>query len=247
MNGSVDLVRQIAPAANDFAVSQQNTETPAAPARAQLRIAIADLASAGAELAAAQEPATRLAAVIAEAAGLEAEVAALRAADDDRLGRWLAAGGNSPRPEPGPATIAAEERLGGLSGDAIAARAALPAAEHSFRVCAERFHGLQRRRDEMVCAAAIGAARGFAEKYRAVLTVALEHEAVLHGLRDELLVRGNRADAEPAALAAAGWVSELIAATRRSAAVRRNPEAGRRLLAALQSDPGAALGLGCAA
>ena len=248
MDGPIDLVRQPAPAADDFADAQQDAELPATPARAQLGMAIADLATAGAELAAAQEPATRLAAVIAEAGRLDAELAVLRAADDERLGLWLAGGGNGPRPEPGPATIAAEGRLGGLlGGEAIAARAALPGVEHAFRLCAERVHNLQRRRDEMVCAAAIDAARCFAGKYRAMLTVALEHEAVLQGLREELLVRGNRADAEPAALAAAGWIGELIAATRRSAAVQRNPQAGRRLLAALQSDPGAALRMGGAA
>jgi hypothetical protein len=241
MDGPVDLVRQPASAASDFAVSHENIETPATPARAQLGIAIADLAAAAADLAAVQQPATRLAAVIAEAACLEAETATLRAEEEERLGSWLAGGGSAPRPEPTPAMVAAERRLGAVGGDAAAAGAALPAAEQRFRVCADRVRALQRRREEMVCAAAIDAARGFAEKYRAALSVALEHEAVLRGLRDELLVRGNRADAEPAALAAAGWIGELIAATRRSAAVRHNPEPGRRLLAALQTDPAAAL------
>jgi hypothetical protein len=241
MDGPIDLVHQPTPATGDFAESHQNIEVTATPARAQLAIAVADLAVAGAELAAVQEPATRLSAVIAEAARLEAELAAFRATDDERLGLWLAGGGNDPRPEPVPATIAAEERLGGLSGDAAAARAALPAAEHAFRLRAARVRDLQRRRDELVCAAAIDAARGFAEKYRAALTLALEHEAVLHGLRDELMVRGNRSDAEPGAMAAAARIGELIAETRRSAAVRHNPEAGRRLLAALHSDPDAAL------
>src|SRR5277367_5233424 len=80
------------------------------------------LARAGAELAAVQEPAIRLGAVIAEAARLEAEVAALRAGEDARLGAWLAGGSTDPRPEPSPATIAAENRLASLASDAIAAR-----------------------------------------------------------------------------------------------------------------------------
>jgi len=239
MDGPIDLVRQPTPGPDDPAVSRQNVEMPRSPARAQLAMAAAALAAAGVELAAAQEPATRLGAVIAEAARLEAELEAFRAADGERLGRWLAGGSNDPRPEPGPATSAAEKRLEGLGGDASAARAALPAAEQAFRLCAERVRELQRRRDAVLCAAAIDAAHGFAKKYRAALTLALEHEAVLHGLRDELLVRGNRSDPDPAALAAAGRIGELIAETRRSAAVRHDPEAARHLLAALVSDPDA--------
>jgi hypothetical protein len=241
MDGPTDLARQPAPSTQNAAASPQNIEVPRTPARGQLALAIADLARAGAELAAAQEPATRLSAVIAEAAGFEAQVAVLRAADDAQLGAWLAGAGTDPRPEPSAATIAAKKRLEALTEDAASARAALPAAEQSFRYSAERVREVQRRRDAALCGAAIDAARGFAERYRAALTVALEHEAVLHGLRDELLVCGNRADAEPGAMDAAARIGELIAETKRGAAVRRNPEAGRRLLGALLSDPNATI------
>ncbi len=100
---------------------------------------------------------------------------------------------------------------------------------------------MQRSRDEAVCAAAIEAANQFAGDYREALTVALEHEAVLHGLRDELLLSGNRADALPGAMEAAARISELIAKTKCSAAVSHNPRAGRQLLAALVTDPDARL------
>jgi hypothetical protein len=113
--------------------SQQDVEPPRSPARAQLAVAIAELARAGAELARAQEPAVRLSAVVAKAARLEAEISALRAADDTRLGAWLAEGGADPRPERAPATILAEKRCEVLAADAIAARTALPAAEQSFQ------------------------------------------------------------------------------------------------------------------
>jgi hypothetical protein len=215
--------------------------SPGSPARARLAAAIRELAAAGAELAAAQEPATRLATVIAEAARLEAGLAALRAADQERLGIWLGAGGDGHRPLACPATAAAERQLQALAGDAAAAAAALPAAEQAFQTWAEQVRESQRRRDEAVCGAAIDAARGFAEAYRAALTVALEHEAVLHGLRSELLARGNRADSAPGAADAAARIGDLIAQTKRGAAVRQNPEAGRRLLAALQADPAVAL------
>jgi hypothetical protein len=239
MDGPTDLARQ-APAVKN-AIPQHNGEAARTPARTQLAVAIADLARAGAELAAVQEPAIRLGAVIAEAARLEAEVAALRAGEDARLGAWLAGGSTDPRPEPSPATIAAENRLASLASDAIAARAALPGTERLFQQRAERVREVQRQRDTALCGAAIEAARGFAPLYRASLTAALEHEAVLHGLRAELLTRGNRSDANPGAMDAAARIGELIVEIKRGAGVRRHPEPGRRLLAALASDPDAAL------
>lgn len=188
-----------------------------------------------------QEPATRLGSVIAEAARLEAEVAALRAGDEARLGAWLGGGGTGRRPESSPATTAAEKRLAEVAADASAARAALPAVERSFQRSAERVREIKRRRDAALCNAAIDAARGFAQFYRTSLTTALRHEAVLHSLRDELVMRGNRSDAEPGAMDAAARIGELIAQTKRDAAVRRDSEAGRRLLTALASDPDAVL------
>jgi hypothetical protein len=214
---------------------------PRRPERARLATAINELAAAGAELTAAHAPATRLAAVIAEASRLEGELAALRAADEQRLGLWLAANACDPRPEPSPATVAAETRLTARASDAAAARGALPGAEQAFQRCAANVRELQRRRDEAICVAAIDAARGFAAGYRAALTAAMEQEAVLYGLRDELLQWGNRADAPPGAMDAAARIGHLIAETKRAAAVRRNPQAAQKLLAALVADPDAGL------
>jgi hypothetical protein len=90
-----------------------------------------------------------------------------------------------------------------------------------------------------LCGAAIDAAHGFAERYRAALTAALEHEGALRGLREELLARGNRPEPEPGAIDAAARIGELIAETKRGAAVHGNPQTARRLLAALLSDPDA--------
>jgi hypothetical protein len=241
MDSPTDLVRQSAEAAENSSTPRQEAKGRHSPARAQLALAIADLAGAGAELAEAQGPAIRLGTVIAEAARLEAEIAAVRAADEARLGVWLAEGGADPHPEPHPTTITAVTRREALAADAVAARAALPAAERSFQDCAARVREMQRRRDAALCGAAIDAARGFAERYRAALTVALEHQAVLHGLRDELLARGNRSDPEPGAMDAAAKIGEIIAETKRGTAVRRNHETARRLLAALLSDPDASI------
>jgi hypothetical protein len=235
MDGAINLALQSPLAAADRAAASRS------PGRAELAAAIDELAAAGAELAAAQQPATRLAAVIAEASRLEAELSALRAADQQRLGVWLADNGRDARPEPGAATIAAETRLRALADDVAAARAALPAAEQAFQRCAELARGSQRRRDEAVCAAAVDAARAFAGGYRARLAQALAYEAVLHGLRDELLSRGNSADAAPGALEAAARISELITQAKGAAAARRDPDAARRLLAVLAADPDAGL------
>ena len=240
MDGSIDLADQSLPAV-PTAMPQQSIDVPRSPARAELAAAIAELADAGAELAAVQEPASRLGSIIAETARLEAEIAALRAGDEARLGAWLGGGEIDRRPEPSPATTAAEKRLAALTADASAARAALPAVERSFQRCAERVRQVQRRRDAALYGAAIDAARGFVQFYRMSLTTALRHEAVLHSLREELVLRGNRSEAEPGAMDAAARIGELIAQTKRDAAVRRDPEAGGRLLAALASDPDAVL------
>ncbi|HTV45833.1 MAG TPA: hypothetical protein VMF05_10985 [Stellaceae bacterium] len=210
-------------------------------ARAELAAAIGELENAGAELAAAQARATRLAAVAAEWARHETELAALQTADQERLGAWLADDGGAPRPEPTPAVVAAEQRREPLQRELAAAHLALPEAEQSFRHHAARVRALQSRRDAAVCTAAVEAARHYAMAYRAALLVALEHEAVLHGLRSELMARGDRADDAPGAASAAARIGELIAQTKRTAAVRHNPQPGRTLLAALASDPRAAL------
>jgi hypothetical protein len=232
MGDLIDPARRPARAAENGARSAE---------RARLAATIEELAAAMAELTAAQEPASRLAAIIAAASRGKSELAEVNAADEERLGAWLAAGGGEPRPARSPAAITVEERHAELAGDAAAARIALPAAEAVFQRCAARVRDVQRRRDEAVCAAAIDAARDFAEGYRAALIAALEEEAVLHGLREELLRCGNRADALPGALEAAAHIGEVIVATKRTASVRRDPDGGRRLLAALVSDPDARL------
>ena len=232
MDGLIDLARQPALAPEKAVRS---------PARARLADAIAALALAEAELAAAQEPAMQLAAIIAEASGQEAQLAALTAAEKRQLGSWLAGRGADPRPKLNPAIITAEQRNKALAADAAAARTALPAAEQSFQRCAIKVRGLQCRRDEAVCTAAVDAARDFAAQYRAALTTALEHEAVLHGLRAELLRCGNRADRLPGALEAAAGVGRIIDDSKRTASVRHDPQAGQRLLTALVTDPDAQL------
>lgn len=211
------------------------------PARERLAAVIGELGKTSAELALAQAPATRLSAVIAEADAIEAERARLHEAEERQLGAWLAAGGGGRRPGPDPARTAVEARIATLAGDSAAARAALPAAEHAFRTCAERTRALQRQRDEAACLAAVEAARDFAVRYREALTLALEREAILQGLRGELMSAGNQLDGEPAALAAAAAVGALIAGARRDAGVRHNPQAGRRLLEALRTDADATL------
>ena len=235
MDGSIDFARPpVLGSAEEAAASRP-------PTRARLAAVIEELAAANAELAAAQEPATRLAAVIAEASQLKAELVALRANDEQRLGSWLAGSGHDPRPEPDPMTIAVETRLTVAASDAAAAGAALPAAEQQFQQCAERVRELQRRRDEAAYAVTIDAAAGFARDYGAALTAALQHEAVLHGLREALLQQGNRADASPGALEAAARVGELIAKTKRATAVHPRLGPGRQLLAALADDADANL------
>jgi len=61
--------------------------------RARLAAAIEELAAAEVELAAVHEPASRLAAIIAEANRLDDECAASRAAEEGQLGAWLAGAG----------------------------------------------------------------------------------------------------------------------------------------------------------
>ena len=211
------------------------------PGRARLAAESRVLAAATGAMEAAQQQATRLSAAIAEAGQLATELAALRAADAARLGAWLAENSGAPRPQPNPAIFEAESRLARFAEDAAAAHAALPAAEQVFQRCAETVRNRQRQRDDALCAAAVDAARTAAESYREVLIAALEHEARLRGLRYELLLWGNRAEAPAAALAAAAQIGDLISGTRRAAAVARNSTAGRDLIEALAADPDASL------
>jgi hypothetical protein len=56
-----------------------------------------------------------------------------------------------------------------------------------------------------------------------------------------LVAIGNLGDGVTAALGAANAIADLINDTKRSAAVPHDQESGRRLMAALMTDPSAAL------
>lgn len=232
MSCSSDVVRR---------VRQGRTDTPRSAVRARLALAIAELAEAAAKLAAAQEPASRLSVIVAEASSAQGELAALRAAQQRALGAWLANGGVEAQPEPEPALIAAEQHCLVLDAHANAARTALADSEQVFQRWAAKVRDLQYRRDEALCGVAVEAAKEFAANYREALIAALVHEAILLGLRAELLRWGNCADAVPGALQAAAGIAELIAMIKRGAAVPHDAQAAQRLLAALSTDPDAAL------
>jgi hypothetical protein len=235
MDGAIDAALQAVIPCNEAGDSSRGG------GRTRLAAASRELAAATAALERAQQFASRLSTVIGEVSRLEAELATLRTADEARLGAWLAEGSGEPRPQPSDAIEEAETRVAVLAADAAAARAALPAAEQTFHRRAEFVRTLQRQRDEAICAAAVEAAHKFAAGHHTALTEALEREARLRGLRDELLAWGNRTGAPAAALAAAAQIADLIATTKRSASATLNPDAGRRLIEALAADPDAEL------
>ncbi len=214
---------------------------PNSAARNALRRAVTKLEAASGELDEAQKPVHRLSSAVAEFEAAERELAELRGRDNAALAAWLAEGATGLRPEPSPATLDAERRIAQLNRDGAAARTALPAVEARSQALAEQVRTLHRERDEAAYRAAADAARVFAQRWRAKLVDALRDEATLRSLHNELVTIGNLGEGVTAALGAARAIADLINETRRSAAVPHDQESGRRLVAALMTDPSAAL------
>jgi hypothetical protein len=214
---------------------------PNSPAQDALRQAIIELDAVSRELDEALKPAQRLSSAVAELEGAERELTELRVRDNAALAAWLAGSAEDPRPEPSPKTLDAECRIARLNRDGAAARTALPAVEARLQGLAERVRTLHRERDEAAYWAAVDAARACARRWRDRIVGALREEAILRSLHNELVAIGNLGDGVTAALGAANVIVDLINDTKRSAAVPHDQESGRRLMAALMTDPSAAL------
>ncbi len=196
-----------------------NADAPVAlsPARDRLGKAIAALAFAQHGLEDATTPVRRLDAVLAEAERLNRELACLQCNDEAELGRWIAEGGVSARPQPSAATVAANANLAALAPEVRAVSSALPAARAAQEAAAERVRLAAAERDAALDAVAVEAASLAAGELTETLNRALAVEARIHSLREAL----GRAKA--------------------AAGVPRNSDAGRRLLDALARDPAATL------
>lgn len=216
-------------------------DPPLSGARAQLSRLIAQLAAARAHLEETQQPAQRLAAVVADLDAAERQLATLRAADADVLGAWLVNGGTTARPQPSPATLAAEQRLINLRQDAGAAQSALPAAESAVQRAVAVVQRLQHSHGRALLAAAVEAVEAYIrETYHPAMVRAVRLSAPLESLKAELMVRGSQGTApDPAARAAAMQIDEIIRSSRDAATAEPDPGAGRRLLDALSKDAGA--------
>jgi hypothetical protein len=226
-----------------LAVVIDDTPPPLSGARAELARATEQLEAASRALEEALKPERRLSAVVAQLEAVEAELMALRAEDDRILGEWLASGGETSRPEPTAATLAAEVRLIGLRRDGDAARVAYPAAAAAVQRCGEEVGRLHPVRLRALWGCAAAEAECYAsEVWYPAMCAAVAASAPLESLKAELLSIGRGVNPDPAAIGAAMEVDRIIRETRAAAAAPGDPAAGARLLQDLTDDPTATLG-----
>jgi hypothetical protein len=123
---------------------------------------------------------------------------------------------------------------GGLASDAEAAERIRPQAQEAHQRASQAVRERQADRDQALALAAVDAATLLTSRlWISQLTAALETQAILAGLAEELRRRGQDA--------AATQIVELIRETRASITTPANTIPGRRLLDALSSDARALL------
>jgi len=212
---------------------------PLNAARASLANATAALADELAEMERLHAPALRLGRIGEELAAVEKALGEMRNFDNTSYGHWLASGQIGERPAVDLDRIHLEARHLTLLHDHAAAATVKPQAEASYDAQAQRVTQAQQTRDEALSIAAVDAAAAFAASvWIDQLQTALESEAVLRGLADELRTISERT---PGAAAAAMAIYDLVRKTRGAVATPLNPEPGRRLLAELTRDARARL------
>jgi hypothetical protein len=211
-------------------------------ARGELADAIRQLAVLLKERDDAAAPVNRLAELDGAFNQAKAELDQHRAADDAQLGEWLINGAHGQRPQPSSATLAAEKRIGELARDAAAAATALPPKQAALDAINSQVRAVQQRRDELRLRVAIEAASAFAATdFKIALNAALVTEGTLRGLLGALYELGHIGTGDSDALRTAEVLDGLIADAKRSAVTTVNPSRGRKLLAALLTDPNAEL------
>jgi hypothetical protein len=211
------------------------------PTRQRLAEAIATLDSAHAEVELAAEPVRRLSDVIAEHDRLAAQLRELRDRDETATGAWIASGRQGADPSGDAAdTRSLSDRIAAMQTELAAARRTLPEAEQQHQAAIARLGEAAAARGVALDEVAVLVANGVAGELTEALNQALTVEAKLLGLHNALLERA-RDHTNSNAGHAAERIAVMIRAAKRSAAVPRAPESGRRLLAALATDPGATL------
>jgi hypothetical protein len=179
-------------------------------------------------------PVNRLAPIIAGHDQAVAELEALRQADAVTLGAWLAEGSRGQRPEPSPATLAAEQHLAELIRDDAAAAAAMPEHRARAEAAAARVQSAIAQRDAAVRQVAMEAVKELVTgELLPALRTTLACEALLLGVRDELREAGVPHDA--------GLTADAVVAAIRAPGLGRDTLAWRRLQDAFISPPAGAL------
>jgi hypothetical protein len=176
--------------------------------------------------------------VIAEYDRLEAQLRELDDRNASAIGAWIASGREGPAPDDSDAKSLTATMVA-LRPELAAARRTLPEKEAQHGAAIKRLGAAVADREVALDEVAILAANAVAGELTEALQ-AITIEAKLIGLHNALLERA-RDGTNSSAGHAAEKLSVMIRAAKRSAGVRHNAESGRRLLAALASDPGATL------
>jgi hypothetical protein len=211
---------------------------PLAPAREALRVAIARVGTAQANLEAFERPVRALEEVIHAADRAEAELAEALVERERAIGAWLAAGQQGPRPALAEDEQALAARAREAREDAEAAKRALPGSIALRSQAAAALAQASERHREMIAEAAIQAARELVDDQLVpAVEGVLRIEARLAGLRlilttDSTLPNGG---------SCAARVGDLIRAGKGRPAVARDDAGGRRFLDQLGHDPAARL------
>ena len=218
------------------------TAKPLSPARANLVAANAALAAVRAEIARLSEPASRLHTIRRDLTAEQQKFAALKAADDRRLGEWLTTGGEGPRPEPDAELPGVERRIIELTRDAAAVESVQPGLEQAVAAAASRGAAVSITVDVAFWAVvAEAAAELIDQEFIARLKTMLECEAVIVSLFDVLRFSPAAGNGSSPAHLVAELISKKRQEAKQNTGVPRSTAAGEAFLARLRADPRAEL------
>jgi hypothetical protein len=226
---------------HDPAASPPTAAKPLSPARANLVAANVAVEAARAEFARLSEPANKLHEIKRDLATEQKKFAALKAADDVLLGRWITGGGAGPRPTENEERDAVERRIIGLVRDIGAVTAVQPGLDEAVNQAASRFAAAKATREAaFLIVVAESAAKFIDREFTARLTAMLESEAVIVSLFDVL--RFSPTGSGNPAHRVAELIGQKLQEAKRNIGVPRNTEIGRKFLDRLRADPTAELG-----
>jgi len=196
-----------------------------------LRQAIARCDRARLEAEASAERVNRLSDVIGEHGRLQAQLNELYQRDQAARGEWIAGGRLGRDPGNAADTRALNDCIVAMQDELVAAQATLPGKESAHRETVARLQAAETERAAAIAEVAVEICGELARDLTVAVNSALGIEATIRSVMAALEHHPGTVER----------IASIIRGARQDAGVPRDNDSGRRLLAALATDPGAKL------